>query len=1204
MPHPLQQKVHQVAQRARRLVLIHALAIVSAVVLVVALGAGVADFLIRYHDFGVRLIVSAAVFAVCSWFIWYYLTPAWRYRPGDVETAQRIERWFPQLRDRLSSSIAFLSEPEDDVRAGSVDLRRAVVNETTSKLEQFDIQQAIEPRATYHAVATATVVFAFAVTLTMMAPESALLAARRLVMPWRSETWPLWNDLVLKNPPQRIAKGENFEVELYDKNGRLPENAQIQYWHEGDHINEIQTELMKTLGDTMLARRENVTRPFRFRAIGGDDHDMAWIPLEVVDPPQIDSLEVKLHPPAYTGWSTEEAPRNFRALEGTQVTIAATASKPLRDASISVETSVKQQIPLTIGLNKHAIELSDTVNTWRISASGSWRLLMTDETGVQGGRDTKFEFQAIPDRPPSVSLEGDNAVTYVTPRARVKLRGWVKDDLAVHRIRLNYLSSARSDANHQTLDIFVGPDASPRTQSRLSGGNNDQQIIDYDWDLAKLAELTPGVQLTYFITATDYKPQDENSDARRLVLITDGEFEDRISGWQSDILTRLAEALDKQRGARAQISSLQIQMEETGALAPSDLDHLQSAELNQRQIQNMLSEGSDAVTSQVAELLSAIEDNRLDSPEVARRMNQLLSELQRIGKQHLPMLQSDLIEALKEAQAGPSRSNATTDKLHTAGEHQDAIIAAMEGMLGELSQWDNYRRVARDMHRLRRDQDDIASRTEAMRLQTLGKDENELTTQERAGLKRLSHEQAELARHFEQLQGRMSEMAAELTGSDPLVAETLADAVDAATGMALSGKMHESSRNVAANRLGQASSLQKETDEGLEELLNVLSSRRENELSRIAKKLRTAEIDLQELRNHVKGLRRKTEQATDLEESDRQHQLKRLEPEQRRLAEQLDRLSRRLERLHAERASLAMSQSAGDLSEAAEQSLQGNANEALNHAEDAEQGIERALKDLREAIAQAEQDLFFEQMAKFEQALTGMISRQKSVVAEIERLDAIVRQGDLSRGQRVSVLSLASVERALAEEAGQFAEKIAKARAFEFGMHAAIREMLSSAIRLDQGKTDDLTQQAAQAAHDRLVRLAEALRIEPQTPNGHGKASSQSPNEESPKPPSDGIAILAELKLLQLFQEEINRRTAAIEDQRDRHGTITPDQEQLLIELAREQGRLAELLLNLSATEDHDNQFYNDTLKDIDTEKGVSPAVEAPPREINPDGMK
>ncbi len=1199
----LQQKVHAVGARARRLVLVHAAAWTLGVVLAAALLAGGADYVVRYQDRGVRIIASLLVLALAGWSVWRFVLPAWRYRPSDIDTARRIERHFPHLRDRLSSAVDFLSEPEDDPRVGSADLRRAVVSETESQLEQLNLQRALDPREPRKALAGALAVAAVAAFVAALDPASAALAARRLAMPWSNEAWPLWNNLAFENPPRRLAKGENFEVELIDKNGRLPDEVQIQYWFEGDSPQEIDAKPMKLLGEKMLARRENVTQSFRYRAVGGDNQAMTWIPLEVVEPPQVATLEILLHPPTYTGWPVEKSGTNLRALEGTLVELRATTAKPLRAARIIIDAEQDREIPLTLTSGGLGFELRpDSQPSWKIESSGTWRLMLTDATGLEGGNDTRHELQAVPDRPPVVSLDGDQPVTYVSARAIVPLRGVVKDDLAIRGIELRYLDSARSEEDHQTVSLFRGPEQPPRpTTTGLTDGGGKSQRLETTWDLSQLAGLEPGSQLAYHVAASDYKPQEEKSDTRRVVIISDRELEDRVSRRHSDILTRLAEALDKQRAVRSQTTSLEIQLDETGGLAPRDLDHLQSAELNQRQIQRMLAGGADGVEEQIAGLLEDVDNNRLDSPDVKRRMSELLAEVRRLGQEHLPAVQGGLIDALKEAQAvapisaednqaddsgkpmedstAPEKSDPNAvpkpptevarQKLKDAGEHQDAVIASIEGMLGELSRWDNYRRVARDIHQLRRDQDDLAGRTNELRMQTLGKEDKDLSPQERASLKRLGQQQGEIASRFEQTQGRMREMETELETTDPVAAETLADALAAAARSALAGKMREAGRNLEANRLGQAAQEQKETSQGLEDLLNVLSNRREHELGRQVEKLREAADQLQEQLRQLKELRKKIDRAADQEDqAERQRQLERLSKEPQKLAEEIDRLARRLQRLQAQRASQSASQSAQRLSQAGQQSQQGDPQQAQEDAEQAERDLEQAEQELRQAIAQAEQDLFFEQMVRLEQALAGMIKRQQSVIEETVRLEALrARQGELSRGQRASVTSLASAERELSEEAGQFAEKIAKARAFEFTLRAAMRAMLSTAARLDRGETGDPTLQSARAALDRLERLAEALKTEsPKSPPQDGQSEQES-GAQPQQPPTDGITSLAELKLLQLMQEELNQRTAALEATRQRQGELTPEQEQQWIELATEQGRLAELLLSLGAAE-------------------------------------
>ena len=106
--------------------------------------------------------------------------------------------------------------------------------------------------------------------------------------------------------------------------------------------------------------------------------------------------------------------------------------------------------------------------------------------------------------------------------------------------------------------------------------------------------------------------------------------------------------------------------------------------------------------------------------------------------------------------------------------------------------------------------------------------------------------------------------------------------------------------------------------------------------------------------------------------------------------------------------------------------------------------------------------------------------------------------------------------------------------------------MLAAAARLDRGQTGEPTQTAARAALDRLTRLAKALQTDPsagQSPEGQSEPQSESQTQQ---PPGDGITSLAELKLLRLMQEELNRRTASLDAARQKQGELSPEQEQQL----------------------------------------------------------
>ena len=116
-----QQKVRQVAQRARRLVRLYGLGWFVVVVALVGMSAAALDFLIRFEDRGVRLILLSVLCLVTLWGFVRFVMRAWRYRCTDLQAAWRIERSYPALRDRLSHAVAFAGGSWDDQLAGSVE---------------------------------------------------------------------------------------------------------------------------------------------------------------------------------------------------------------------------------------------------------------------------------------------------------------------------------------------------------------------------------------------------------------------------------------------------------------------------------------------------------------------------------------------------------------------------------------------------------------------------------------------------------------------------------------------------------------------------------------------------------------------------------------------------------------------------------------------------------------------------------------------------------------------------------------------------------------------------------------------------------------------------------------------------------------------------------------------------------------------------
>lgn len=1219
MPHPLQQSIAALSRRARRLTLSHALCwFLSALVATVGLLALV-DYLVRFEDRGIRAMCSLAALALVVLAARRYVWGAALRRYGDIDVALRIERRFPALRDRLASAVQFLNEPEGDPLAGSPALRRMVVAEATAEVGQLELNEAIDTRPARRAALVAAGVCLVAGLLAIVNPSATGTALARLANPLNDVQWPKVHQLHFVDPVTRVALGQTFEVELVDTEGvSLPDEVRIHFrYDEGDRPARDEVEAMQFIDGHMVARKESVSQPFSYRAEGGDDRSMGWTRLEVVEPPAVESLAIKLHYPAYTGFWPQDSQPHLRAPAGTRVTINAATTKPLRSATL--RTDVGLELPAAIGDDGYSFTIpvsslpatavpADAVATDKVpkdaapanaapefvlEKSGTYWFDLEDREGFHGGQQTRYEMRVIPDAAPTVDIEQPKANIFVTPQAVVPLRILVKDDLAIHQISLVVLRSDQSDKGEIAQLLVDGPaKILPERVAAISIANplgenwpqGESRLVEYGWNLAPLG-LKPGVQIMFHATATDYRPQTGQSSPRRLSIISAAELQDRLTDRQAFILGELARVLKLEQESRGQVSGIELQLKKIGALSKPDVDALQGARLTQQQVDREFVGPAAGVPAHINDLLADLENNKIDSPDVQRQMQGMLSEIARLAEGPLPTVAREMTAAQKAAQLGQegaagqpaapdkAASANVAPRLTAAGKAQDEVVAALERMLGDLSEWDNYRRFHRDIGQLRQDQEQIAGETSTVGRQTLSKELKDLDLQQQADLAKLGQRQSELARRFDKIRERMEQMSASLRESDPLAAEAITDALDQARQQGVAGRLREAGTNVERNQIGQAAARQSQSLEDLKDLMDTLANRRETELSRLVKKLRQAEQKLAELSRQQEGLRKQMREAAKNDagkkpdEAERRRELERLSREEKKLEEEVQRFARQLQRLQAEKAGQSVAKAGGKMSQAGDKGQQGDAAAAANSADAAQRDLEEAQQELAKQREQAEADLAQEQLAKLEIALSSMHERQQGLLTETEHYEQLRKQKDrLTRAEALSVSDLARQEQSLADESQDLGKSLVSAEVFKFVLDSAARDMTAASERLNARDTGEPAQRAERSALARIAQVLDAMKSDEKQPPE--EKSGDDGGGKDGQGGGGGVRSMAELKLLKLMQEQLNGRTRELEQTRDATQSLTDAQRHELAALAAEQGRLADLLLNMVQPEE------------------------------------
>ncbi len=1048
-------------------------------------------------------------------------------------------------------------------------------------------------------------------------PPAAHVALARLANPWNDVAWPLVNNLILRDPPTRIAHGQSFEVEVADAYGaELPAEVLIHYRFENAEGRPVvESETLRYVAGSIRARRENVSRSFSFRVEGGDDHSMPWYPVEVVDPPAVESLAVRLLPPAYSGWPPEQtAGNNLRALVGTQLQIAGRATRPLASAMLVFDDG--RQVPAQVAPDGLGFSIPASASLV-VEHSVAYGFRLTDSQGMTG-ESPYWELRALNDAPPRAVIESPASQVFVTPSAILPLRVVADDDLAVQRVTLAYRDSGAQAAHPSDrsleasrdsgawrkssapgapapevsradkpvspapapevaeLTIFAGPSQPPPRPANDAPTGAGHVVVNYAWRLERL-DLKPGSQGTFWASATDYRPQTGQSEPRQLIVVTPEELADRIAARQGTVVEELRRALATQREARTQVRALQLHAVPNASLGRPELDRLRSAELGQRRVLQILTSPNDGVPAHVAALLTDLANNKIDSPDIQRRMRSVLDELDRLGRTDLPAIARDLTDAAKslevrldeppssprplpeEGAASPASKSPRPQAgegqgtrgdrsapnssfadvlapLNAAAAGQDRAIAALEAMLDRLERWDRFRQFHRQVGQLLRDQEELSRQTDALARRTLTRELKELPPQDAADLQLRAQTQIDLALRFDRIQAAMDQAVGPLEQTDPLAAQTVADAVLRARSLNPSGAMRTAAAEIDRNRMGQARSRQDTIQRALRELLDILSNRREDELARLAGRYQDAENRLADLARRQQTLAQRFAQADPTDRDKAAADLAPWTEEQQRLQVEAQGVARRLEQLLASQPAQSAADAAKRMGLAQQSAAQGQSRAAAESAEQARKQLDAARRQLAATRQQAEAELAQQRAAELREALESLAARQQQALDQTRRLDGLRPVQPTAAATLPSTVDeLAGRQRALHSEVAALEKKCPAAEIFAFALFDAGRAMAVASGLLDRRQTGPPTQQAQHDALLRLARILEALKPEPsQPPDGNAPPRPDSGNDaqrddpQRPRAPERDVPRVAQLKLLKLLQEDLNRRTSQL----------------------------------------------------------------------------
>ncbi|MCS7236879.1 MAG: hypothetical protein NZ899_01260 [Thermoguttaceae bacterium] len=1188
--HPLFSEFVRLRRQALWLLVGTRLLLIVGVAIGLGLLLGSLDYVLRLDDRLVRaLLLAGWVATFVALAIQLVIRPL-VVGADTVHFARELEKIFPRLSDRLAAAIDFLHRGEDSPAAGSLALRRAVVESAWQHLQSTQWPSKLRRDLWWRSSACVLIPAFVLMLLTLGWPQLVSVGILRLFTPWQQVGWPQRFHLVVLHPVREVARGGDFEVAIVDRDGkRLPSGGKAWFrfqTSDGQTVSEVvplvymdpQTARRRFSGEderrlangVWIVRRQSVDRAFWFRVEVGDDRSMDWIFVDVTLAPSVQGLSAEIFPPPYTGWQPARSTGPFAALAGSRIVISGQSTKPL--SAVTLHLGTEGAFPGSVeGLTQFKAEFT-------AERSASFWLELIDRSGLVGGREDRWQLKVFPDNPPTILWREGRTLVRATPRGKVVVSGEARDDLGLRRVDL---SMQKGDERVLSATVYEGPPfpAAPGEDFVEKGPLGERRAFLHELSLAPLS-LQPGQQLTVIAKGEDHRGQVGESEPLVIQILSPEELLDNTLSQHQAILAELRRALEVQRSAYKFAKDVAQSLENTSALPPKAASGLEGALWTQREVARILAGSSESVLRRVDDLVVNLTENQLEQVSVFAQLAELQKKLHMLAQGPLPASEQGLLAALRNLtwfreenqpeELARQKAETAAKELQGALGYQQEAINILSQIVADMESDDQLRRLTQELSGLIDKQREIREQTQVQARRTTGRSLEQLTPEERSALQALAAKQRQLGEDFGRFSHSLRQWSENLSQEQTsALAQAGKLAAEKSAQLESQGLLPKTVHDIAENRLGQALGQQEQILQGLEELSKILGKDWRDEDAQVANSGESFSEALAELTRRQSEVRSQFAEAAALGEQAWQKMLSQATQLQEEVLKEARKVRQNIEGAAQQDVNETLRAAENSMEAAIAEGRKGQAQAALTQAATAEKLLAQLADKTRtdnpeKTLAKAVETLtqLVQHLVAIHMAQEGLANR---TIAIHQRLGS---SGSAGRSERRQILELAEGQADLARQVSSLPLP-PEAALLRRTVEDVKRNMEAAEQFLRNWEVGERPQKSQRRALTLLAQLIVSLTPpeEEQGPQDHAPDSQAIPPEAqpqaSPEEPPLNPYFLTELRLLRNLQANVHEETKALAEQFGQATEWPEEVHNRAAFLEQEQERLAQLLIEL-----------------------------------------
>ncbi len=1101
------------------------------------------DWLLRFPAL-LRIVAVVFFFAGFLAATYRWIVVPWQAALSLSQIAAKLEEYFPQLGEQLSSAVNFAQQSE----AGSASLVRGVLVHTDHLARDLPLERILSLRPLLiHAVLVA-LGGGTLMALAYVTPSWLGTGVHRYVHPFGRTEWPRTVQIVPLTGDQRVAMGDPVTLRMRVERGLtdgLRGLVHLRYSDGGEAVRTMQRDDQGGFEVTLDA----VTSGFAYWFEAGDDRTLPDLGhVEVIARPEIVDATATIDPPSYclrpTRRTEDLGAGPVRAHLGGRITVAIRSSKPVAvrlvessapGSVLVMDTGVR--IPLEAGEDRRNLFAS-----FEVSRDCHFRVELRDEDGFANRGVARYSIVAVPDKPPEVRFLEPTSETELTAQGSLELIIRAEDDFGLAGLRLITLRQADGQIYETSLNdgLLTQP-----TADRV------EAVIRHTWNAAPLL-LSPGDVIVQTAEARDNFPEGEpagqvgRSAPLRIRIISGGEFEIRMRDDLKYVQDRLRELTLDQTGL---LDKVEILLAGGEPLDVADRESAHSLALQQTKLVRRLSE----IAQRLGNLSEQVQRNNFREKSAAQRFDSLREEARQIAEG--PMTESS--HDLNRAPQAPD-AEAQSTALRNAAQGQETALRRLRDLANQMMQWGTFQQVTSRTRDLLDRQDALHGQTVKIGQSTFGKEQEALTADEVSTLKRAQRQQEQLAGDVEQHLAHLRDLRAASEGGNAETAPVEA-ALREAQSRELGRRVQSAAEALSANRTSSAALEQKSAMQALRAMVEALEHRGRRELENLQKELAAAEEQVAQLLQAQEALRTATE-----EMMGEGGKLPALAPEQRRIKNNTRLLAEELtEHRRVATAAQSVAEAVSPMSQAEQGLHEGKPEKAAEFQDQAIELLRAALVRIEELSALLAEEAFMQSLTEIQEALAEIRTEQLGIQERLTQLrNEVGSDSRFDRRESREATKLAQQQHENRNRVEAILPHLDRVVVYRWTLRRAAEWMETVREKLDARRVDEDLLALGERIIRELAKLTDALIQTQRFPRDSQFADSENAGENGGGQAQRGRPVppLTELILLKELQVDLHERTRALSE------SITADHpsEKQLRELAvlgenqRELGQLTE----------------------------------------------